>query len=139
MLWGGGSRPGPSDAGGKAGAEAGAEADGTGGLAAEAPGVAAITRPVSAVSAARPPRVRATDLRTLCRDAGRPTQILAFGPPRSPVTAVRPPPSGIPPLNSAPARREWRRAHQRPGCGTGHPLRNRHLQAIVQVPRARWP
>src|SRR6516164_1784888 len=108
MRRGGGSRPGPSDAGGKA--DAGAEADGTGSLVAEAPGVAAITGPVSAASAARPPRARATDPRARRRDAGRRTPILAPGPPCSPVTEARPPPSGIPPLNKAPGRRERRRA-----------------------------
>src|SRR6516164_10829039 len=92
MLCGGGSRPGPFDAGGMAGAGAGAEADGPAGLVAEAPGAAATTGPVSAASAARPPRLRATDPRDRCRDAGRPTRIPAFGLSWSPVTAMRPPP-----------------------------------------------
>src|SRR5215471_2568625 len=93
MLWGGGNRPGPSDAGGKADAGAGAEADGTGGLAAEAPGVAAITRTISAASAAKPHRVRPTDLRAQSRNARRRTRIPAPGLPWPLITAMRPPPS----------------------------------------------
>src|SRR5215831_6778884 len=92
MLRGGGNRPGPSDAGGKADAGAGAEADGTGGLATEAPGVAAITRPASAVSATRPPRARPTDLRGQPWDAGPRTLVPASGPAWPLVTAERLPP-----------------------------------------------
>jgi hypothetical protein len=123
MLWGDGSSPGPSDAGGKA--DTGARTDGTGGLAAEAPGVAAITRPVSAVSAARPPKMRLTDLRAQPRDARRRTRIPAPGPPWPGVTAVRRP-SGIPPLNWARARRGRRRARRGPDVTQVTAQRNRH-------------